>query len=241
MLARHGPPADALCCRAHVLAVEHPAQITAALGLEEDALQGGRNVRVDGEDAVFGRVDDGRWLDGVAQHGDDGAFRAGNKPFSARRFQRGLVSHHLLQHAGRRFRRMAGHVLVQVIHDVAPHGGSARHARDVPHGLAIEVTHPYAHRVAFRVAHAPVVAHVLAGARLDGAPEIRPQLVAQAKRHAARGAVGQDIADDEGGTRFHHAALVLARLASLQAGCAVAAAIGQRAVGIGQFQQAYFG
>ncbi|MNK67124.1 hypothetical protein D3C87_864560 [compost metagenome] len=213
----------------------------AALGLEEDALQGGRNVGVDGEDAVFGRIHDGRRLHGVAQNGDDGAFRAGDKPFAARRFERGLIRHHLLQYAGRRFRGMAGHVLVQIIHDVAPHGRGARHARHVPHGLAIEVTHPYTHRVARRVAHAPVVAHVLARARLDGAPEIRPQFVAQAKRHAARGAVGQDIADDEGGARPHHAAPVLAGLPRLQAGRAVQAAVGQRAVGVGQFQQGHFG
>ena len=50
VLARHGAPADAIKSGAHILSVEHPAQGMAALGLEEDALQGGRDVGVDGED-----------------------------------------------------------------------------------------------------------------------------------------------------------------------------------------------
>jgi hypothetical protein len=240
MLARFRGPAFRQPGLVQLLAVQYPGQAALALRCKTHPLQFFRDVRIERDQAGIGRVHDLRLPLAWGQQGYGRGLGAAHEPFAAWRLdgrREGDVLPHQARGDGRRAARAGA---VQVVHHVAPHRRRPRDAGHVPHRTPIEVADPDPDRVAVRVADTPVVAHVLAGAGLHRAPEAGRQFVAQAEGHAARAAVGQDVADDEDGLLVEHA-VALVRPARAQGHAALHAAVGQRAVGVGQFQQADVG
>src|SRR3546814_1154858 len=74
---------------------------------------------------------------------------------------------------------------LQIGHEIVPDRARSRNARYFPHAVAAAIAHPDADGIAPRPTHAPVVAHVLAGARLDGGPEGRGQRAVETERTGA--------------------------------------------------------
>src|SRR3546814_2131548 len=83
---------------------------------------------------------------------------------------------------------------LQIGHEIVPDRARSRNARYFPHAVAAAIAHPDADGIAPRPTHAPVVAHVLAGARLDGGPEGRGQRAVETERTGAGVPVRQDVA-----------------------------------------------
>src|SRR3546814_13917493 len=89
--------------------------------------------------------------------------------------------------------------------------------------------------------HAPVVAHVLAGARLDGGPEGRGQRAVETERTGAGVPVRQDVAHDPGSARIDHLAHGALGGAGQEFGPRIAAQVGERAIRLGPRQQSDVG
>src|SRR3546814_18270197 len=85
---------------------------------------------------------------------------------------------------------------LQIGHDIVPDRARSRNARYFPHAVAAAIAHPDADGIAPRPTHAPVVAHVLAGARLDGGPEGRGQRAVETER---TGEIGRASGRERGG------------------------------------------
>ena len=116
------------------------------------------------------------------------------------------------------------------------------------HRCAAGIAHPHAHRIALRPAERPVVAHVLAGTRLDRRPEARVEHAVRAKGAHAGVGVGEHVAHDECRTRVDRLAGGLGGLGirclggcRLQRNIRPAAAVGQRAIAVGEVQQRHLG
>ena len=114
---------------------------------------------------------------------------------------------------------------MQPVHDVAPDGRGARDAGHVVHRRAGEIADPHAHRVARRVPHAPVVAHVLGRAGLRRAPDAGRERILEPERRRARAAVREYVGDDEARGWAEHAA----RRHVTRAGARVRARLGKHA------------
>src|SRR5262249_22002579 len=135
--------------------------------------------------------------------------------------------------------RLAWHAVVEAHHHLEPHRRGARHATHVSHGLAGDVADPHADRVAARVAHGPVVTHLLARARLDRGPEARGERALEAERDAPALAVGENARDLEGGERRVYPRAVSRWLGRGQPERAPEAARGQRAIGADHLPEAH--
>ena len=143
---------------------------------------------------------------------------------------------------------------MQMLHQGCPDRRGAAGAADIPHGIAAGITDPDADRIAFAPAHDPVVAHVLAGAGLDGSPETGVQQAIGAEGDQAGVVVGEYLANDEGSAAVDG-------LAGARGGAGAAHPVGaggffrsqprlhlapapaicERTVGVGELQQVHLG
>ena len=186
-----------------------PARRRAAHRCNAQPLRLPRNVGVQRDDAaVGGRGDErARMADGSRQ-GHHRLLGPAQEDFITRRLVQRFEPHRMPGHAARCRRRtplrgQRGVAAMQVVHHGTPHGRRTGHARHVPHRVAVRVADPHADAVAAREADAPVVAHVLAGARLHRGPVACSQRVVEAEGGHPRFAVGQDVGHDEAGCRIH--------------------------------------
>ena len=133
-------------------------------------------------------------------------------------------------------------------HDVVPDGRRTGDAGDVLHLRVVVVAHPDAHRQIRRVAHRPVVAEIVGGARLGRRRTRQAQRAVGSEGRGARPVVGQDGGDEVGLLRRHDLLAgwrhVLFQNLPVGAGHVqhghgghAQAAVGEGGVGSGQLQQ----
>src|SRR4029077_10278290 len=116
-----------------------------------------------------------------------------DKPFAPRSFDRAGKANLLSNDLSRAFDRAAAEAIVQIVHPIEPYRRCSGDAGNVAHRRAGRIPHPHRHREAIRVADAPVVAHILAGAGFHGAPVARSEAVLEAKGRATARPVSQYI------------------------------------------------
>ena len=88
---------------------------------------------------------------------------------------------------------------------VAPDRRGAGDAGDIAHRRPGKIADPHTDRVARGEPDAPVVAHVLAGPGLGGAPHARGERILQSEGECARAAIGKDVGDDVACASAEHA------------------------------------
>ncbi len=86
-------------------------------------------------------------------------------------------------------------------HEILPDGRGPAHAGRVHHRREVRVSHPHARHEVRGVADRPVVAEVVGRPGLDRRRERQQQWRIGAEGRRARGVVGEDVADEEGGLR----------------------------------------
>ena len=221
--------------------IQRPAQsIGCRPGFEEHNLPAGGNVRIERNNRPVTRIGNPRCGVAFVRRRDQRCFRPAQKPLATRRFHvagKGDSCDNQIRLARR---LKSGNSPLQIIHHLPPHRRGASHAGDVAHGFAVEVSHPHAHAVAAGKADAPVVAHVLAGARFHGAPIGRGKRAVEAEGDAARAAVGENVRHDVGRRTAHDSSHLPCRCIGTEAGRRPPAAIGQRAIRVRLLQQAHF-
>src|SRR5690606_31262499 len=98
----------------------------------------------------------------------------------------------------RRRRLDAALTAVQAAHQIMPYRSGSGHARHITHAGAAAIADPHPNGIALGPAHAPIVAHILAGSGFDRRPERRGQSAVQAESPGSCLAIGQNITHDPG-------------------------------------------
>src|SRR5580700_1816875 len=168
--ARRRSPENLATNRRERASIQDPTRISrASAGLEDNALRDCGDVGIERDD----RTGSGRknLQIGVVLIAEGRIrFSLRDKPFLARRFNSAGEPHLAKSHLRRSHNLVASKSVMEIIHHVEPSGRGAGNSSYVTHRRTRRITDPNSNRELVRVTDAPVVAHVLAGARLDCAP-----------------------------------------------------------------------
>ncbi len=151
------------------LPVEFPSQgIGLGAGREKDPLQMGGNIRVERNRHALGWISNSITC-GPGSRLDSVLLGAGQEPFGLPSFV--FPMDLPLNQSRRRIRRPRGEVLMQSGDHFRPDRGGSGDTADIPLRAARKIPNPHAHCKARSEPDTPVVAYVLAGSGLYGAPE----------------------------------------------------------------------